>query len=203
MSPEILSKIFDPFFSTKFAGRGLGLAAVSGIVRGHKGEISVKSDLGRGTTFRVLFPCGNAKTDKEVAQTSLKVPWHGEGCVLVVDDEEMVRKLAALSLQRLGYTTVVASTGRVALDLFRENPKRFALVLLDLTMPGLSGLEVLRELQLLLPDVKVVIMTGYSVENVNAEFTDARPAGFLPKPFQVEELAAILKQTLSVEPGYN
>ena len=139
MNAETKARIFDPFFTTKFTGRGLGLAAVLGIVRGHKGAMKVYSEVGRGTTFKLLFPA--AAGAGEMARTAAAaVPaWQGTGTVLVVDDEDTMRRTLARMMPLVGLDPVLAVDGLEAVEIFRAAPDRFALVLLDLTMPHLDG----------------------------------------------------------------
>ncbi len=149
MAPETIAKIFDPFFTTKFAGRGLGLSAVLGIVNAHKGALKVYSNLGHGTTFKVIFPVSTAPIPFRPIQQVIDLA--GSGTVLVVDDEDLVRQAARNTLERYGYRTLMASDGASALDIYRRQPESVTLVLLDLTMPVMSGEEALRQMQLLIP----------------------------------------------------
>jgi len=196
MSPEVQSKIFDPFFTTKFTGRGLGLSAVLGIVRGHQGAITCTSEVGKGTTFTVFFPTMSQQA-KPPGQPTKTSNWEGSGTVLVVDDEESIRELATLMLTDLGFTVVQACDGQEAVDIFKKDPAKFALVLLDMTMPHLDGAETFREMRRIRADLKVILSSGYSEQTATSGFVGKGLAGFLHKPYRHEELEAIVRKVLN------
>ncbi len=183
MDAQTLGRVFEPFFTTKFTGRGLGLAAVLGIVRGHHGALKVYSEPERGTTFKLLLPvcAGNPDTTKP-DQTPVVFP-KVQGTVMVVDDEETVRTVAAHILEDMGYTVELAENGRVAVEKFKADPARYRLVLLDLTMPYLNGEETFRQLRYLRPGIAVILMSGYSEQEAVSGFTGKGLAGFVQKPF--------------------
>jgi two-component system cell cycle sensor histidine kinase/response regulator CckA len=188
MSVETQAKIFEPFFTTKFTGRGLGLSAVLGIVRGHQGALKVRSELGRGTTFKLLLPVapagsGDTKLEKRVAPK-----WRGHGTVLVIDDEESVRRVSGKMLMGMGFQVVTANDGIDGLNAYRTCSESVCAVLLDLTMPRMDGEETFRELRKLRPDACVILMSGYSEQEAGARFVGKGLAGFLQKPFTPEEL---------------
>jgi PAS domain S-box-containing protein len=156
MNDEVISRIFDPFFTTKFTGRGLGLAAVQGIVRGHKGTLKVYSQPGKGTTFKVLLPVSNRVLPENPRRPSAEA-LSGDATVLVIDDEQIVRQTAKAMLERYGYTVLLAENGREGVDLFRVLSDKVGLVILDMTMPVMSGEETLRNLKLINPQVRVLL----------------------------------------------
>ena len=183
MEPETLSRIFDPFFSTKFAGRGLGLAAVLGIVRGHKGALKVSSAPGKGTTFRVLFPTHGAPAQPGEAKPVAAGDFRGHGLVLVADDEKGIRVLARNILERAGFRVMTAADGREALELYRQHGPEIRLVVLDMTMPHLDGEGCFLAIRALDPGAKIVLASGYSEQEVVAHFVGKGLAGFVQKPY--------------------
>jgi CheY-like chemotaxis protein len=197
MDAHTMDRIFDPFFTTKFTGRGLGLAAVIGIVRGHKGALKIYSTPGQGTTFKVLFPVTSQPASEELApSTASSHPLRLTGLILVVDDEEIVRKTAKAALERHGFAVVLASNGAEALTLYRQQGEKIAAVLLDLTMPGISGEETLRHLKSIQPDVKVILSSGYNQTEIINRFVGKGLAGFIQKPYSATALIQTIERVI-------
>lgn len=198
MDEATLAKIFDPFFSTKATGQGLGLAAVLGIVHGHQGSIQVKSKPDKGTVFKLLFPVSNdrpaaAAIDRpDGAALQEKSP-----LVLVIDDEEPVRDAVTDILAMEELEVITAADGRMGISLFEERSKEVELVLLDLSMPGLSGQETFRRLREIDPSVMVVISSGYDKEDVRHQFAAHEVTGFIQKPYTARELGEAIKRYLA------
>ena len=200
MDPEVRDRIFEPFFSTKSTGRGLGLAAVLGIVRAQHGAIDVDSEIGRGTTFQVLLPCGR-QTATAVAATSAAEPkspvaWRADGTALVVDDERAVRTMAARMLGDVGFDVLTACNGREAVEIFEAHADEIVAVLLDLTMPEMSGEETFDALRGIRPDVPVLLCSGYAEQDAAARFAGKGLSGFLHKPFNFDAMVAHLHRVL-------
>lgn len=195
MDPKTVSRVFEPFFSTKFTGRGLGLTAVFGIVRGHQGALRVESKPGRGTTFRVLFHAsemGALRKDHEAEETE----WKGTGTILVVDDEETVRTLGRKMLDRSGFATLTACDGRDAVEVFRQNADKIVCVLLDLTMPHMDGEEAFREIRKIRSNARVILSSGYDEQEVSRRFAGEGMAGFIEKPYTRAALISVLRRVL-------
>jgi len=189
MNEAVRERIFDPFFSTKTASRGLGLAAVRGIVSKHGGAIRVYSEPGAGTTFRLLFPVPKSLDTRAPAPEPAEA-WRGSGVVLVVDDEEALRSLAQLMLDRLGFEALVARNGIEGLALFKEHRDRIGYVLLDWTMPEMGGGETFVELRRLKPDLRIILASGHAPDDILMRLGSRHVTAFVRKPYNMKELAA-------------
>jgi two-component system cell cycle sensor histidine kinase/response regulator CckA len=195
MSEDTLERVFDPFFSTKFEGRGLGLAIVQRIVHRHSGRIAVRSTLGAGTTFRIDLPALDQPAVAVTAPPAAVAPGGRAGRLLLVDDEPEVRLVIREMVVALGFDVIEASNGIEALDRLGEDPDGFVVVLLDMTMPVMGGNEVMPRLRILRADLPVVRMSGYAVQ-MDDRF-DSR-VGFLHKPFTLADLARAIDEVAQV-----
>ncbi|MBM3824010.1 MAG: response regulator, partial [Verrucomicrobia bacterium] len=207
MPPEMLARIFDPFFSTKFPGRGLGLPSVLGIVRSHKGALLVESSPGPGTTFQILLPPGSVApraaeglTSKESAEVQEDKGQAFPSPALnisIVDDEPAIREITSKLIAAWGYAVIAVGSGKEAVELFRQNPQCARLVLMDLAMPEMDGATATKQIHALNPKVPVMVMSGFSTSQVAPHFTEDWIAAFLQKPFDSVELKKHLARILS------
>ncbi|GAV21009.1 blue-light-activated protein [Mariprofundus micogutta] len=201
MDSDTAERIFDPFFTTKFTGRGLGMSAILGIVRGHAGAIFLDSTLNKGTTFKVLFPALEICVVKEHPHEHVTAEVHADGeklgTVLVVDDEEDVRELALTILQDDGFHVLTAEHGEEAVQVYALHQDEISLVLLDLTMPRMGGIECFAELQKKNSEVKVILVSGYSEDDVLGQFEGHKLSGFIKKPFMPDELMSTVSDQLA------
>ena len=205
-----IENLFDPFFSSKFTGRGMGLAVVMGIVRAHGGVVTVESEPGRGSAFRVFFPLSGKEVLRQPAKAgndrdtliSVLSPadMEGSGTVLLVEDEESVREMARAMLTHLGFSVLEAKDGVEAVELYRERRDEIRLVLCDLTMPRMNGWETLTALRKLMPDIPVILASGYDEPQVMAGDHPEWPRVFLGKPYKFKELSDAIGQALVSNP---
>jgi nitrogen-specific signal transduction histidine kinase len=197
MDEETRSRAFDPFFSTKFTGRGLGLPTVLGIMHGHRGGLAVETAPGEGTTVILALPL--AAGPPTVAAPPRPRP--RGATVLVVDDDDLVRDLLSDFLTEAGLAVVVARSGAEAVELYAARRDEFGLVLLDLTMPGMGGEETLRRLRAIEPGLRIVLCSGYSREEATRGFEDLNLAGFLQKPCDPALLLEVVREQLGRSPS--
>ena len=202
MSPEVASRIFAPFYTTKFTGRGLGLAAVKGIILKHGGVINLHSVEGKGTTFTVMLPAAEPPRKKAACGADSRAQRQAGRRLLVVDDEENLRQILCKRLRRAGFEVLEAAEGQSALELFKESPEAIDCVLLDLSMPKLGGDEVLMAIREVQPDTPVIMMSGYTEQEMIDRF-ESQISGALQKPFTKDLLmAAIDNATANQAPAY-
>ncbi|MES2603790.1 MAG: ATP-binding protein, partial [Pseudomonadota bacterium] len=198
IAKDKLSRIFEPFFTDKPDGKGtgLGLAMVYGVTKSHGGTVTVYSEVGIGTVFKVYLPLSPTEIEESIAKPP-QAPISGKGTILVVDDEAIVRNLAEAMLQKLGYNVLLASDGASAIDFYTDNWQTIDLVILDMIMPNMGGRECLEHMQSLNPSLKAIISTGYSHDTIANRMSDHHSYGFLQKPYRLQELSEIVANTIS------
>ncbi|MFH1738161.1 MAG: PAS domain S-box protein [bacterium] len=197
MDSETQRRIFEPFFTTKDVGEGtgLGLASVYGIVKQHEGWIDLHSEPGKGTTFEVYLPVSAQEVEETEKETHEEVSG-GTETILFVDDEEMIRKFGKRTLEQYGYTVLLAADGQEALNVFSQERDRIDLVILDLSMPRLSGHEVLEQLRVIAPDAKVIVSSGYFNSGDSMLEEQLTPAAYVGKPYEPSNLLRTVRNVL-------
>ena len=202
MTEETKARIFDPFFSTKFAGRGLGLAVVHGIVRDLAGAINIVSAPGQGTVFQVLLPRAPTRA-LEIRHTitsgGLEKSDANARTILVVEDDQTLRRAVSKGLQKRGFSVIEAGDGSVALDLIHAHKDEIDVVLLDLTLPGASSREVFEEVLRIRPDLKVIVTSAYDERMVDTYYAGLRVNHFIRKPFHLDDLVRLSGTALSAQ----
>lgn len=202
MDAATRKKIFEPFFSTKTPGQGsgLGLASLYGIIKNHGGFINVYSEKGEGTTFNIYLPASKNKIKKEVPEFHPYEIQYGRGTVLLVDDEKMVLEVGQAMLEKLGYRTLTAGSGKEALVLYEQQKDEIDIVILDLIMPGMGGGEIYDRLKSMDGEVNVLLSSGYSINGKAQEVLDRGCSRFIQKPFSMEELSRKVRETIDRDP---
>ena len=193
--PELRTRMFEPFVTTKFTGRGLGLSAVLGIVRAHGGALHVESEVGKGSRFTLLLPAVSAQARRDETSSVASDEWRGTGLVLVIDDEQNVRAVSRQLLESLGFDVLVVESGAAGLEVFRERQADIRVVLLDILMPGLDGHAVLHEIRAIDPAACIVLMSGFTELAARLGGTNPAPV-FLQKPFGRDQLCSALRNAL-------
>ncbi len=200
ISEETLKRIFDPFFTTKFTGRGLGLAAVLGIIKGHKGGLRINSEVGKGTTFEIVFPLIDPSKTTEVSVKDDLSVINGEGkTILVIDDESTVIELLEDILTEVNFSVISAIDPLHGIELYRREHQNICMVILDYSMPSMDGKAAFEELIKINNDAKVLLCSGYSEEAILSVFGIDRPAGYFQKPYKTEALVQSVAEIVSKE----
>lgn len=197
MDAATQKRIFEPFYTTKFTGRGLGLAAVLGILRNHKGTVRIYSEPGQGTNFKIMLPVPDTEGLEQFEAEIEAI--EGRGTVLIIDDEQVVHDVAGETLAKIGYKVLHAYDGREGLQVFQNREGSINLILLDITMPLMTGDEVFQRVRLINDSVKIIITSGYAEEMVMQKFQDLDVAAFLPKPISPGRLMHLMKEVITTD----
>lgn len=197
MDEETRKKIFDPFFTTKFTGRGLGMSAILGIIRGHHGGLKVTSNPGKGTCFDVYFPASEHAVAEVASSAEMAQTEQVHATVLVVDDESALRELASMILQDMGLKVLVAADGVDGLEVLQKQRDEIDLILLDMTMPRMGGEEFYKQMRTSMPDLPVIVSSGYAEEDIRSRFEASERIDFVQKPYHPEKLADKVASLLS------
>ena len=197
IAKDLQSKVFEPFFTTKEMGTGLGLSALLGIVRAHKGAVQLVSELGHGAAFSILIPSTDKPAATRGVDTSEVERWQGEGTVLVVDDDPTVREVASAIVTGFHFEVLTANDGREGVNTFRKHHRKITAVLLDMTMPQLGGIDAMREMREIDASVPIILVSGYSEVSIRSLSSGEQPDAFVQKPFKAKELKKGLYRVLS------
>jgi len=200
MDQKTLDRVFEPFYTTKFQGRGLGMAAVYGIVKKHGGFVYVASELGKGTTVSIYLPCAPSADAAPTRTIKPLHTGHGTGMALIIEDEELVMEVNRAIVEKLGYGVLEAKSGKEALQIAEKYPDPIAFALLDVVLPDMSGNQIYPKLKDLRPGLKVIVCSGFTLDGPAREIINAGAESFLPKPFSVAALSATLEEVLNNKP---
>ncbi len=197
MDEETKWRIFEPFYTTKFTGRGLGMSAVLGIINAHKGSLQLQSQRGQGSTFTLYLPAEKNDSVHEIIVPPItESQWRGQGTILLVEDEEQIRHIAKTFLEMFGFTVVEAANGKEALDLFQKNASDISLVLTDLGMPVMDGYALFNALKQLEPALPIIISSGFGDADVMSRIDHNEIAGLICKPYTHDKLSTLLQSVL-------
>ena len=195
MDEETKRRVFEPFYTTKFTGRGLGMSAVLGIITSHNGALQLFSQTGQGTTFKIYLPAEPAGAESQLEPVRSTI-WQGKGTILLVEDEEQVRAAAKIMLKTLGFAVIEAADGKEALALYQEYSADIVLVVTDMGMPIIVGCTLFRELKLIAPELPIIISSGFGDSVVSSQINLEDIAGVISKPYNYEQLRDVLKSVL-------
>ena len=197
MNEETKRRIFEPFYSTKFTGRGLGMSAVLGIIAAHKGALQLASLSGHGTTFKIYLPAQDSTAaEEEMAPQAAGEQWQGSGTILLAEDEDQIALMVKAILEELGFTVITAVNGREALELYQKNAAEVTLVVTDIGMPVMNGYELFHELKKLDPKLPIIISSGFGDKEVAATIAQDAIAALVSKPYSFEQLEKVLKSVV-------
>ena len=197
MDDETMRRIFEPFYTTKFTGRGLGMSAVLGIITAHKGALQLTSQPGQGTTFTIYLPIETSEPiGDESSEQIASTPWQGSGTILLVEDEDQVKLIVKVMLEALGFKVFEASNGREALELYQNNASDIRLVLTDIGMPVMDGYTLFWELKALRPGLPIIISSGFGDTVVTTRIPSVEIAGLVSKPYRFDQLRDVLKMVV-------
>jgi CheY-like chemotaxis protein len=192
MDEETQKRIFEPFYTTKFTGRGLGMSAILGIISLHEGALQLVSTPGIGSTFTIWFPVIETSDFIKIAPPESDLKKAPHGTVLIVEDEEMLLLMSSALLEAIGFSAITAINGREALEIYRDSGSQIDLVMLDLVMPVMGGIEAYHEFRTLSTTLPIIICSGYGAETVDQLIKNDPHTIFVHKPYKPEELANVM-----------
>jgi CheY-like chemotaxis protein len=197
MDEETMRRIFEPFYTTKFTGRGLGMSAVHGIITAHKGALQLASQAGQGTAFKVYLPAQiSTVAEENSAPLAAEEQWKGSGTILLAEDEVLITVILKDMLEELGFTVITATNGKEALELYQKNAADITMVVTDIGMPIMNGYEMFSELKKLNPKLPIIISSGFGDKEVTTTIPRDAVAGMLSKPYNFELLKKVLRGVL-------